>query len=217
MQSALRPVASQPSAAPATDAESAPVRTSRVNRPPAGGLPELPVKIEEVPMVVQPASYTQPPADIKISAALPARALRSAPDQFRQLPATASDSGFALLPEDTTPMRSQALAPWTMAQCPQTQIYYLCTSGAPNKPQPHKKLSYSGIYLSAAKYLWQTGDGCLLKWSSGMQQGISARSKVDLPHVNRPMSYCLIFPWCTDEIRIAEARRKSTGLCNAQE
>ena len=178
MQSASRPVASLPSATPATDAESAPVRTSRVNRPPAGVLPELPVKIEEVPMVVQPASYTQPPADIKISAAPPARALRSAPDQVKQLPATASDSGFDLLPEDATPPRSHGLEPWTMAQCPQTQIYYLFASSAPKKPPPHKKLSYSGIYLSAAKRLWQTGDGCLLKWSSGMQQGINAKRKV---------------------------------------
>ncbi len=141
IQSALRPVASQPSAAPATDAESAPVKTSRVNRPPAGGLPELPVKIEEVPMVVQPASYTQPPAYMKTSAALPARALISAPDQIM----AAAGNGLRLRFCSSAGRRhSEALpglAPWTMAQCPQTQIYYLCASSAPKKPQPHKKLS----------------------------------------------------------------------------
>jgi tetratricopeptide (TPR) repeat protein len=90
-----------------------PVKSSQVARKTATASPELPVKIAEVAMVVQPASYSPPPAGISPAAqtdtiileALQAKAPDAAPSQTRQLLAPASINGAALLPDGPEPPR----------------------------------------------------------------------------------------------------------------
>jgi tetratricopeptide (TPR) repeat protein len=57
-----------PSPVLAEDPGPVPVKTSQVARKPATASPELPVKVAEVAMVVQPASYSPPPAGINFAA-----------------------------------------------------------------------------------------------------------------------------------------------------
>ena len=59
---------SGPSPVLAEDPGPVPVKTSQVARKTATASPELPVKVAEVAMVVQPASYSPPPADISPAA-----------------------------------------------------------------------------------------------------------------------------------------------------
>jgi tetratricopeptide (TPR) repeat protein len=90
----------------AADVAVAPVRISRANLPPAAAL-EVPVKIEEVPMVVQNASYTQSSADSKVSAPCPPQSMKSAPEKVRQWESAALDPDLDLLSAEETPPQSR--------------------------------------------------------------------------------------------------------------
>ena len=199
-QSASRPVAARPSAVPAAGPEPAPVNTSRVNRPPAGVLPEVPVKIEEVSMVVQPASYTQPPADTKVSAVPSAQAPRSAPGQIRDLQPTASDSDFDFPLDDTIPLRSQRCSRrgyWHGVRKPKIIV---CAPQELQKNKPIKNcLQQESTYQPQNSPDKPESDG-LLKWSSYAAR-YKGENKVPT-YVKRPIVPCLFFPSCSAGSRI---------------
>jgi hypothetical protein len=110
-QSPKRPANPRPSPLPAEAAQPAPVKTS--NRVPEKASSEPRVKVEEVEMVIQPASYSPPPAGLNpasqaetmIIEAPGVRKPGSAPGKTRQLSAVPSITDPDLLPDYVEPPR----------------------------------------------------------------------------------------------------------------
>ena len=110
-QSPQRSANPRPSPLPAAAPQPAPVKNS--TRTPGKASPDPHVKVEEVEMVIQPASYSPPPAglnpasqaDTLIHQAPAVRAPGSAPGKTRQLSAVPSVTDPDLLPDYVGPPR----------------------------------------------------------------------------------------------------------------